>query len=150
MSNLSSFNIKNLFFDKKSSETPVFTGKIDVKALTVQKSNSQNYEFDPEKLLIQEYEKRENLKNYYNEIFKKCCETIFAANKDGLKSLVYEIPKYSEHEKYSCFDCVEMLKKKLEEKFMDVHKDYSNPRLIHVSWKNLEEKLKKKSEKSNN
>ena len=139
MSNLSSFNIENLFSDKKNNNIPNFTGQLDIKTLFQQDADSQNYKFDSKILLDSIMEKREKLRKYYNSIYKKCCETIKSANKSGFTEISYEIPKFSEYIGYNCNECIEFLKKNLEEQSLDVRK--INPRVIIISWGELENRV---------
>jgi hypothetical protein len=142
-SNLSNFNIANLFSDKKNGANPNFTGKLDIQSLFQNENyDENNYNFDSKILLDNIYEKREKLQKYYFGIFKKCCETIKSANKSGFTEIIYEIPKFSEHIGYSCKECIEYLKNKLQKQDLDVTK--INSRTICISWGLLEDKLKEK------
>lgn len=138
--NLSNFNIENLFSDKKNGTIPNFTGQIDIKTLFQHENDSKNFDFDSKILLDSIYEKREKLQKYYESILKKCWETIKSANKSGFTDITYEIPKYSEYIGYSCKECIEYLKKKLEEQKFDIAK--LNSRTISISWGKLEDKIK--------
>lgn len=138
MSDLSIFNIENLFSDKKNPEKQIFSGQIDIKTL-FQNDDDKKYKFNSKILLDGIYEKREKLKKYYNNIYKKCCETIKSANKASFTNISYEIPKFSECVGYNCKDCINFLKSKLEEQKLDVSS--INSRTIHISWENLENKI---------
>jgi hypothetical protein len=138
MSNLSKFNIRNLFSDRKSTTPQNFTGQLDIKTLFPRNSDT-NYNFDSKKLLKSIYEKKKKLKSCYNVIFKKCCENIESANKSGFTYITYEIPEFSEYVGYSCDDCILFLRKKLEEQNLDVCRVDS--RTIYISWTKLEEKI---------
>lgn len=142
MNNLENFNIENLFTDKKNHKKLDITGKLDIKTLF--HNDNQNYKFNSKELLESTYEKREKLKKHYNDIFKKCCETIKMANKSGFTNIEYEIPKFSDCMGYSCSDCIIFLKKKLEEENLDVY--YINSVTIRISWVNLEQKIKEKTQ----
>jgi hypothetical protein len=137
--NLSNFSIENLFSDKKNGTIPNFTGHIDIKTLFQNDNDNQNFDFDSKILLNSIYEKRDKLQKYYESILKKCWETIKYANKLGYTEITYEIPKFSEYIGYSCRECIENLKKKLEEKKFDVIK--INSRSISISWRQLENKI---------
>lgn len=146
--NLSKFSIENLFSDKKNGTIPNFTGHIDIKTLFQNENNDTNFDFDSKILLDSIYEKREKLQKYYENILKKCWETIKLANKSCFTEIIYEIPKFSECIGYSCKECIEYLKTKLEEKKFDVIK--INSRAISISWGELENKIKNKNNDANN
>jgi hypothetical protein len=138
MSNLSSFNIENLFSDKKNHEKPNFTGQLDIKTL-FQNEDDKNYKFNSKVLLDSIYEKRDKLEKHYYNIYKKCCETIKSANKSSFTDINYEIPQFSEHIGYNCDECIDFLKKRLEEQKLDISR--INSRTINISWGNLENKI---------
>ena len=138
--NLSNFSIEKLFSDKKNGTIPDFTGQIDIKTLFHNENDDQKFDFDSKILLDSIYEKREKLQKYYDSILKKCWETIKSANKSGFTDITYEIPKFSECIGYNCKECIEYLKKKLEEKNFDIIK--INSRTISISWGELENKIK--------
>lgn len=140
MSNLENFNIENLFSDKKNNKKPNITGKLDIKTLF--QDDNQSYKFNSKELLESTYEKREKLKKHYEGIFKKCCETIKHANKSGFTKIEYEIPKFSDCIGYSCSECINFLKLRLEEQNLDVY--YVNQMTIYISWENLEKKIEGK------
>jgi hypothetical protein len=137
MSDMNNITIANLFSSK--DKPPQFGGKLDVESLFNQEKKTSN--FDSKILLEGLNEKRRKLQACYRENYIKCCDTITDANKSGLTKIKYGIPSYSECIGYTCKECIEYIKKHLEEQSINV-KIINDTKMI-ISWEDLETKLKR-------
>lgn len=129
---MNKLSIQSVFSNKN---TQIKIGKLDIKSLFQQTEENVEHHCDPNELLIGAKEKQNKLKKYYNNMFKKCWETIIFANKNGLTEITYEIPKFSEISGYNCKYCILFLCTKLREQKMDTK--ILNQLEIYISWKNF-------------
>jgi len=130
-------SIGSLFHQNNKEIT--FTGRLSISTLFKQKNT--NFNFDSKKLLEDKYKQRKNLEIYYNEIYKKCCDTIIEANKYGFAQVVFTIPMYSDYIGYKYKDCIEFINSRLKEQHLSV-KIVSKTKII-IIWDDLEQRLNK-------
>jgi len=133
---LSNLNIENLFYDKNKPKIQ-FGGKLDINSLFGPKN--EEYVFDSRVLLELREREDKKVNESYNDIYKKCCESIKEQNLLGFNDMIYQIPRYSEYKNYSCRKCCEFIKSKLDEQKLSVK--LTPPDTIYVSWNNLKEKI---------
>jgi hypothetical protein len=122
-------NIENLS-NYKTQNNPNRT--LDVK--TVIQSNKT---FNITSLLLVREKKRKQLLEYYNSFHRQCLRKIEAVNKLGKTDLLYtvdiQVPNCPE---YKPLDCIEFIKKKLEQDSFDTC--VVNNNTLFITWLYLE------------
>lgn len=125
-------------FHKQGNEIN-FSGRLNVSTLFKQENPS--YNFNAKKLLDDKYKQRKNLEIFYGEIYKKCCTSITEANKCGFTKITYTIPVYSDYIGYTYENCIEFIKKHLEDE--KLHVVILSKTKIEIIWDDLEQQLNK-------
>ena len=138
MSGLSGLNTATLFMNSNNNNKSAYTetdrtGKITVDSLF--RKEQKSYEFNSKVLLDSINKRKTKLEERYNEIFKKCCDIIMSADKRGITKIIHEIPHFSDYVGYKCKECIEFIKKKLEEQNLSVI--VMTETKIFITWTNI-------------
>jgi hypothetical protein len=127
MSGLSGLNTATLFMNSNNNNKAAYskinnTGKITVDSLF--KKEEKSYEFNSKVLLDNINKRKIKLEECYNDNFKKCCDIIMSADKRGISCIRHEISPFSNSNSnyvgYKNNECIEFIKKKLEEQKLTV------------------------------
>lgn len=150
MNNFSKLSTATLFKNNNYNNTTPACSKRETQKNFVQNMSidtlfrkNDSYNFDSKILLNTVHERKKKLDECYTAIYKKCCNQITDADKLLLTHIEYDVPVWSDYINYSCKDCIEFIKNKLEEQKLNVF--VISKTKLYISWHDLEQKIENKT-----
>ena len=126
----SKFSINSLFEGKK-----IQNNKLDINTLFHREKKQK----DSSVLLVGIKRNKEQLKQFYEQVFNSCWALITKANDSGMTNIMFNIPVYCNHKNYSYTDCISHICIELETQ--KIHAIVISPTSIFINWVDLEYRM---------